>query len=260
MHITHIAELAQTHVTNVPMIFQVLDLIGVFANAILGGILARSAKLDLIGFATLAVLSGLGGGIIRDTLMQQGPPVAFTDTTYIATALAGTALVYVVSVQGKWWENSFQWIDALALGTWCAAGAYKAISLGFPWLPAIFLGTITAVGGGFSRDIVLRRIPSVLGGNTLYATCAMLGSAVMVAFYQFNQPVIGMFLAASLAAALSVIARYRNWMLPAETDWTIGLGDYDQRVRLFLHRIRQKTKRDRGTDDDGPASEVSPSV
>ena len=64
----------------------VLDLIGVFANAILGGSVARRHRFDPIGFAALAIVSGLGGGIIRDVLLQQGPPVALTSPAYLTTA------------------------------------------------------------------------------------------------------------------------------------------------------------------------------
>jgi uncharacterized membrane protein YeiH len=58
---------------------RVIDLAGVFANALLGGIVAREQRMDPVGFVVLAILSGLGGGIIRDTLLQHGPPVALTD-------------------------------------------------------------------------------------------------------------------------------------------------------------------------------------
>jgi uncharacterized membrane protein YeiH len=60
-------------------LFRALDLTGVFANAVLGGVIARKAKLDPVGFVALAVLSGLGGGLIRDTLLQRGTPIALTD-------------------------------------------------------------------------------------------------------------------------------------------------------------------------------------
>ncbi|MGH3498651.1 MAG: trimeric intracellular cation channel family protein [Nocardioidaceae bacterium] len=72
-----------------------LDLTGVLANALLGGLVARSAKLDPAGFAILAILSGLGGGLIRDVLLQHGTPIALTDYAYVLTALAGATLAFV---------------------------------------------------------------------------------------------------------------------------------------------------------------------
>ncbi len=156
-------------------VFRVLDLTGVFASALLGGVIARQAKLDPIGFAVLAVLSGLGGGLIRDVLLQHGPPVALTDYAYLLTAFAGAAVSYLIRVRGRVWDRVWPIVDALALGTWAAAGAQKTLGVGLGWLAAILLGTITAVGGGAVRDVVLRRIPGILGGNTLYATCAIVG-------------------------------------------------------------------------------------
>ena len=66
-----------------------IDLAGVFVNAVLGGVVAREFRMDPVGFVALAILSGLGGGVIRDTLLQHGPPVALTDTLYVVVALVG---------------------------------------------------------------------------------------------------------------------------------------------------------------------------
>jgi uncharacterized membrane protein YeiH len=197
-----------------------LDLTGVLANAVLGGVIARSARLDAVGFATLAILSGLGGGIIRDTLLQRGTPVGLTDYWYVLTALAGAAIAVLVKVEGRVWNQIWPLIDALALGCWAAAGAQKTLVFGLGWLPAVLLGTITAVGGGFVRDVVLRRVPGVLGGNTLYATCALVASAVMVALYQSQHPTVGQIAATLTGAGLCLLARWQHWVLPQDDDWS----------------------------------------
>src|SRR4051794_32083884 len=67
-------------------VIQVVDLLGVLANAILGGMAARAARLDLVGFAIVATISGLGGGMIRDALLGGGPVVALTNPFYLGTA------------------------------------------------------------------------------------------------------------------------------------------------------------------------------
>src|SRR5690625_944382 len=159
---------------------RLLDLFGVLFNAILGGVLARSYRLDAIGFAVLAVLSGLGGGIIRDLLLQVGPPVAMTDSAYLLTALGGAGIAFLIRLEGRLWDKIFPPIDALAIGLWATVGAQKTLSVGLSPLTAVLLGMITAVGGGFSRDVVLRRIPGILGGNTLYATGAFASAVTQV--------------------------------------------------------------------------------
>src|SRR5699024_6393756 len=122
---------------------------GVFFNAILGGVVAREHRLDPIGFAVLAVLSGLGGGIIRDTLLQAGPPVALVDNSYVLTALVGAAIAFAIRLEGRVWDRAFPPIDALARGVWAVVGAQKTLGVGLGPIATIILGLVTAVGGGF---------------------------------------------------------------------------------------------------------------
>jgi uncharacterized membrane protein YeiH len=207
---------AEVHITD---LFRILDLTGVFANAVLGGVIARSERFDPVGFATLAILSGVGGGLIRDTLLQHGTPVALTDYAYLLTALGGAAIAFLLRIEGRLWDRMFPVIDAIALGSWAAAGAQKTLSLGLGWLPAVLLGTITAVGGGFVRDVVLRRMPGIFGGNTLYATCALAASGLMVGLYRSGHPTIGLVSATVFGAALCLLARWRGWQLPVGRGW-----------------------------------------
>ncbi len=202
--------------------FRVIDLTGVLANAVLGGAMARAERLDPVGFGVLAILSGLGGGLLRDTLLQQGTPVALVDPAYVLTALAGAAIAFVVHIEGRLWDRVFPYLDALALGCWAAVGAEKAIAFGLGWLPAVLLGTITAVGGGMIRDVVLRRIPSIFGGNTLYATSATVASGVMVVLQRTGHPTVGLVAATLTGAALTLLARWRGWQLPEAYVWRPG--------------------------------------
>ncbi len=223
---------------------RVLDLIGVFANAMLGGVIARAAKLDALGFATLAILSGLGGGIIRDVLLQHGTPVALTDYAYVPTALAGALAVYLIKVEGPVWDRVWPYVDALALGCWAAAGAQKTLAVGLGWLPAVLLGAVTAVGGGFTRDVVLRRIPAILGGNTLYATCALVAAGVMVVLYQAGLPIVGSAAATLTGAGLCLLARWQRWVLPQSDEWS-ALGAARARWARLAER-RQRSHREPG--------------
>ena len=87
--------------------FRVIDLTGVLANAVLGGAMARAERLDPVGFGVLAILSGLGGGLLRDALLQQGTPAALADPAYVITALAGAAIAFFVHVEGRWRDRVF---------------------------------------------------------------------------------------------------------------------------------------------------------
>lgn len=228
---------------------RVIDLTGVFANAVLGGVIARGERLDLIGFGALAIVSGLGGGLIRDVLLQHGPPVALTDYAYIVTALLGAVIAFVVQMEGRLWDRVFPFVDALALGTWAAAGAQKALGLGLGWLPAVLLGTITAVGGGSLRDVLLRRIPSIFGGNTLYATSAVVASGVMVGLYRIGHSASGLVVATLVGGGLTLLARWRGWHLPDAYMWRPSqVGQRYPRPRWRGHS-RLRRRRIRRPDD-----------
>ena len=233
-------------------LFRFMDLTGVLANAMVGGVIARQEKLDPFGFLTLAVLSGLGGGIIRDVLLQHGPPAALTDYAYLLTAFAGAAISYVLRVGGRAWDRVWPWVDALALGTWAATGAAKTLTAGLGWLPAILLGMITAVGGGAVRDVVLRRVPGILGGNTLYATCALVGAAVLVVISENGNQPLGLVVATLVAMGLCVLARWRGWMLPEADAWSFAAvvpPSYRKRLRLRTTPDTDPTRDDRATHD-----------
>ena len=240
-------------VRDVPVsdLLRALDLTGVFANAVLGGVIARREKLDPIGFATLAVLSGLGGGMIRDVLLQRGTPVALTDYAYLFTALGAASLVFLVRIEGRLWDRVWPVIDALALGCWAAAGAQKTLDSGLGWLPAVLLGTITAIGGGAVRDIVLRRVPAVLGGNTLYATCAVAASGVLVVLSDHGRQTAGALAALVVGAGLCLLARWRGWILPSGDAWSAArVTPIHRRAPSRRRGSQPDPRRDRGKAND----------
>lgn len=231
-------------------LFRALDLTGVFANAMLGGVIARRERLDPVGFLTLAVLSGLGGGLVRDTLLQHGTPVALTDYAYLLTAFGGAAVTFLIRVEGRLWNRVWPVLDALALGCWAAAGAEKTLGVGLGWLPAVLLGTITAVGGGAIRDIVIRRVPTVLGGNTLYATAAAAASGALVILNGAGFRTAGMLAALGIGAGLCLVARWRGWILPSADAWS-PTRVVPARYRLRRHG-RNQDSGSRAENDDSP--------
>ena len=229
----------------IELFIRIVDLTGVLANAILGGLIARAKKFDPVGFLTLAIMTGLGGGMIRDVLLQTGPPLALTDPFYLAAAIAGTAVAFFVPVSKRLWDVSFPYLDALALGCWSAAGASKALAAGLGWLPAIMMGTITAVGGGMLRDIVLRRTPSVFGGNTLYATSAILASAVLVVLQPLSATPVATLAAIATGMLVTLLARRLDWRLPSSYAWS------PKRTLAMLPRPRWHWRRRRPLGHDG---------
>ncbi|WP_081882361.1 trimeric intracellular cation channel family protein [Cryobacterium sp. MLB-32] len=226
-------------------IFEVIrfvDLAGVLANAVLGGVAARSARLDIVGFVVLAIMSGLGGGIIRDTLLQQGPPAALTDSAYLITAVLGGVIAYFVTFNGRWSRRVLVLLDALAVGCWSAVGAQKALEADLGWMPAILLGIITAVGGGMVRDIMLLKVPTIFGGNTLYATSAVLASTEMVILSKLGYVALGTAVAILSGAVLSLLARRYGWVLP--TGYALRIPKPIFLINPRVWRERRRSARD----------------
>ena len=219
-----------------------IDLAGVLANAILGGMAARSARLDVVGFVILAIMSGLGGGMIRDTLLQNGTPVALTDPAYLVFAVVGGAFAFFIPLRNRWSQRALVLLDAFAVGCWAAAGAQKALDAGLWWLPAIMLGVITAVGGGMVRDIMLMKVPTIFGGNTLYATSALLASVEMVVLSELGHPGVGSAVAIVSGALLSLLARRYGWILPTGLELRVPKPRLLLSLRSRLERARSEER------------------
>jgi uncharacterized membrane protein YeiH len=196
-----------------------LDLAGVFSCALLGGAVARTAGLDLFGFLVVGIISGLGGGVIRDVLLQHGTPVALTDYAYLSTAVAGSVVVFLIKISEQSWNRLFTALDAAVIGFWAVAGAAKTLAVGLGWLPAVLLGTVTAVGGGALRDVILGRVPAVFGRNGLYATVAVAVAGVMVICSYLGVPEVGIGLGIVLALVFRLTAVHYGWNLPNGLDW-----------------------------------------
>lgn len=200
------------------VVFDVVDLLGVLTNGILGGVVARQLRMDLVGFTVLAILSGLGGGILRDTLLQQGFPVALTNPAYLTSSLVGAVLAYLMVFGSTWTFRALFLADCLSVGCWDATGTVKALGAGLAWPPAILLGVVTAVGGGMIRDVAVGRLPAIFGGNTLYATSAMIASALMALLAGLGHPTWGMAGAIVVSAVVSISARRFGWRLPGPAN------------------------------------------
>lgn len=216
-------------------VFRAIDLTGVLLNGVLGGKLARSKHFDAVGFVILAIMSAMGGGILRDVMLQAGPPVALTDPFYISTALVGAAIAFLWKMDSKFWVVPLVVADGVVLGSWAATGAIKTLSLGFGIMPALLLGITTAVGGGMIRDVTAGNVPMVFGGNNLYATPALVSAATMVIFYEAGWPVEGMIAATVIGSSFTFVAHWRNWQLPVASDWSLSLTP-NQLKRLLATR------------------------
>lgn len=227
--------------------FRAVDVTGVFCAAIIGAKLARERHFDAVGFATLAVISALGGGMTRDVLLQQ-IPVAFTDPFYPGGALLGAAVAFFWRLESKWTNRLITVADALCLGCWAATGAQKTLALGLGIMPALMMGLTTAVGGSIIRDVMVGKIPKIFGGANLYATPAATSAVIMVIFFKLGMPVLGMALSIITALVFVLLSQWRGWVLPEAPDMRITLTPRQLR-QILRWRDKNNGRNTKGGDN-----------
>ena len=165
--------------TDLPVLL-VLDLLGTFAFALNGALTAlRVARLDIVGVVTLGMITAIGGGIIRDVLLDDLPPATFSDWRYLSVAAGGGLIAFVSGRYLDRLNTPINVLDAVGLSLFAVTGATKALGLGLGPAQAVILGTITAVGGGTVRDVMVGQIPTVLRSG-LYAIPALMGATAVV--------------------------------------------------------------------------------
>lgn len=193
-----------------------LNLIGVFAFALSGALLAVRRKFDIVGMAVLATVTALGGGIIRDVLIGAIPPAALTSPWSLLLPLVATVLTFFFHPRVARMGRTVQLFDAIGLGVFCATATTKAASTGIPPTPAVLLGTITGVGGGILRDILAGQTPSVLRRDSrLYAIPAVTGCILVAGAYSlgYTDTVIQAAAAAGICGFRLLALRYK-WRAP----------------------------------------------
>jgi len=191
------------------------DLGGTFLFAIEGAMAAAQGGLDVLGLAVLAFATALGGGIIRDVLINATPPAAIRDWRYPATAFVGAACVFFLHGEIEQFpRDALTALDAVGLSLFAVAGAGKALAFRINPLIAVLMGTITGVGGGTVRDVLLAQIPTVLRAD-IYATAAAAGALVVVvgAALRLN-PTVAAILGGLVCFALRMAAFTLHWNLP----------------------------------------------
>jgi len=194
-----------------------LDLLTVGIGSLQGALFAIFYKrFDLVGVIAVAILAGLGGGILRDVLLAIGRPAAMQDR-YIITAIAAVITALII---GRWFKSavsSVVFLDSAAMALFAVAGTYKAIINSTSELVAVLLGVVTAVGGGVLRDVVCRITPQIFTGGPLYATASAIGATL---FVLLNKTSLNLNISVAISATAIVViqmasVRFRIHLKPA---------------------------------------------
>jgi uncharacterized membrane protein YeiH len=191
-----------------------LDLVGIFVFAVTGALVAVRKNLDIFAALVLAGVTGLGGGFIRDVLIDATPPAALTDWRYLLVPVAAGLLTFAFHPAIGRLERLVTVFDAVGLALFCVTGALKAVEYGLGPVPAALMGMVTAIGGGMMRDVLAGHVPVVFEGN-LYATPALSGAVVAVLLDRTDLPVM-VVAAAGFSTCLvwRLMALVRGWSAP----------------------------------------------
>ncbi|GAA2099961.1 trimeric intracellular cation channel family protein [Nocardioides furvisabuli] len=192
----------------------VLDLVGIFAFAVAGALVAVRKNLDLFAALVLGGVTGLGGGFIRDVLIGATPPAALADWRYLLVPVAAGLLTFVFHPTVGRLERVVTLFDAFGLALFCVTGALKAVDYGLDPLPAALMGMLTGIGGGMLRDVLSGSVPVIFEG-VLYATPALAGATVAVLLDRTDVPLL-VVAAAGFTTCLGwrLLALVRGWRAP----------------------------------------------
>jgi uncharacterized membrane protein YeiH len=197
-----------------------VDLAAIVVGALTGGLLAAREGFAVSGVLLLAVSGGLGGGLIRDVLLADGPPVALTNTAYLPTVAVTAAVTFYFS---GWLSRLTQLLvvlDAITLGFFTVIGAQKAQLAGLPSASVVFIGTVTAVGGAVIRDVLLAQRADIVQPGPYNAVAALLGATALtvLAGPAGLPPLPVATITIVLVAALRVLSVWRGWEAPVALD------------------------------------------
>ena len=157
-----------------------LEMFAVVAASISGVLVAREHKLDLVGAVALAVVCGLGGGLLRDMTLQVGNVYILNQPMALPLSIATAAIIYIFPAIVDKPEKLIPLLDIISVGIYAATGADKALVYGFAPAVCIMMGFFTAVGGGMLRDGFMGVVPGIFQRTNFYAIAAIAGSASYV--------------------------------------------------------------------------------
>lgn len=157
-----------------------LEMFAVVAASISGVLVAREHKLDLVGAVALAVVCGLGGGLLRDMTLQVGNVYILNQPMALPLSIATAAIIYIFPAIVDKPEKLIPLLDIISVGIYAATGADKALVYGFAPAVCIMMGFFTAVGGGMLRDGFMGVVPGIFQRTNFYAIAAIAGSTSYV--------------------------------------------------------------------------------
>ncbi len=192
-----------------------LDIASVAVFALTGALVASRSQLDIVGFIFVACLTAVGGGTIRDVLLNRDAVFWVADPSILLAAVLAAVAVFFNAHRLESRYRALIWLDAFALAVAVPAGVGVAMGLGHDWPIILVMGVITGVFGGLMRDVVCNEVPLVLKQGEIYATAAFAGAlAAVVALWAGLGQREGLLICAVVTWILRAGSIGLSWRLP----------------------------------------------
>jgi uncharacterized membrane protein YeiH len=201
-------------------LFLALNWFGICVFAVSGALVASRKEMDIVGFAMLGSVTGIGGGTVRDVLLGAQPVFWVKEPAYLVTCVVVSVITFFIAHIPQSRERVLLWCDAVGLALFSVTGAASALAFGAGAPVSIAMGVATATFGGIIRDILGGESPIILK-QEIYITAALLGSALFVAL-------LGLNVSRDTAAIIAFLAAFA--LRAAALHWSLSLPRYRRRA------------------------------
>jgi uncharacterized membrane protein YeiH len=189
-----------------------IDFIGVGVFAISGALAAGRKRLDLLGVIVIATVTAVGGGTIRDVLLDRHPVFWIAEPGFLYVTIASALVTVAYTRRFPPPDRALAVADALGLALFSISGARIAEAVGSAWVVVVIMGTLTGVAGGVIRDVLTAEIPLILRRGRLYATAAIVGTTI----YLLLTGIVGNAVAAAIGMIIIAAVRLAAIVWPLE--------------------------------------------
>lgn len=197
-------------------LLMLLDYISVLIFALTGALVASRNQLDIVGFAFVACLTAVGGGTLRDVILDRNPVFWIGNPGYILLACAAALLIFFTAHLAESRYRWLLWLDSFALAVAVPAGVGAAMSMLQPAPVVVIMGMMTGCMGGLMRDVVCNEVPLVLKQGELYVSAAFGGALAAVLVVEvFGAPALALMACALVTWVLRAGSLGFGWRLPS---------------------------------------------
>jgi len=196
------------------MTLLILNYLGVFVFAVSGALLAHRKGMDVFGFVVMALIPAVGGGTLRDLILDL-PVFWVTEPVYLLITLSAALVTFAAHRHVTRAARVLLWFDAIGLSVFCVLGAAKTLAVTNEPGVAIVMGVITAAAGGIARDVVANDLPLILH-REVYATAAIAGALTYVTLNVWQVPAAA-WGGIAVALAIRILGIVRGLSLPRTT-------------------------------------------